>query len=186
MATFTKWLGMVLNQSELEIRRTLNDDTALHFLIAWSLFEARCFEKYVQAKKLRDYAETVASQGFSATRLSPQFDHFYNRYCEQPRSKTQLSNLLHDAERPTDVGRAVRECLEKQKLKFTAADRIFLVCAVIYRFRNNMFHGSKGVQSWLRYKQEIELCTLAMQELILHAESITPVSSKLEAAQTAA
>ena len=182
MAAFTKWLGTILNQSELEIRRTLNDETALHFLIAWSLFEARCFGKYVQAKKLRDYAETVTFQGFSKARLSPQFDHFYNRYSEQPRSKTQLSNLLQDLEKPTEVGRAVRNCLAKEKGNFTEADHIFLVCAVIYRFRNNMFHGSKGVQSWLRYKQEIELCTSAMQELILHQEAMIQASSKLEAA----
>ena len=182
MATFTKWLGTILNESELEIRRTLNDETALHFLIAWSLFEARCFEKYVQAKKLRDFAENVASQGFSVVRLSLQFDHFYTRYCEQPRSKSQLSNLLHDSEKATDVGRAVRTCLAMEKQKFTEADRIFFVCAVIYRFRNNMFHGSKGVQSWLRYKQEIELCTTAMQELILHTEAMIQANPKLEAA----
>ena len=182
MATFTKWLGSLLNQSELEIRRTLNDETALHFLIAWSLFEARCFDKYVKAKKLREYAENVMSQGFAVRRLSLQFEHFYSRYHDQPRAKNQLSNLLHDSEKSNDVGRAVRKLLADQECRITDADRIFFICAVIYRFRNNMFHGSKGVQSWLRYKPEIEICISAMQELIFHAEAVNQATSKLEAA----
>ncbi len=34
---------------------------------------------------------------------------------------------------------------------FTTEDEVFFAAGVAYRFRNNMFHGNKGVHTWLRY-----------------------------------
>ncbi len=59
------------------------------------------------------------------------------------------------------------------------ADRAFFVALVAYRFRNNMFHGNKGVQSWLRYRPQIDLCTRALQAFVSHAESLRPTMSTL-------
>jgi hypothetical protein len=42
----------------------------------------------------------------------------------------------------------------------------FMLLVVIYRFRNNIFHGNKGVQSWLVYREQIDLCINAMQFFI--------------------
>ena len=59
---------------------------------------------------------------------------------------------------------------------------MYSVVVVVYRFRNNMFHGNKGVASWLRYREQIALCVLAMQEFIAHAEALTPTMEVPEAA----
>lgn len=61
MPTFANWLGNLLQQSELEVQRLLADETALHFLLAWSLFESKCFGGDLNAKKLGGFAETLAS-----------------------------------------------------------------------------------------------------------------------------
>ena len=41
-----------------------------------------------------------------------------------------------------------------------------MLLVVVYRFRNNIFHGNKGVDSWLQYRPQIEKCTNVMQHLI--------------------
>ena len=41
----------------------------------------------------------------------------------------------------------------------------FALCIII-RYRNNMFHGNKGVSNWLAYRQQINDCTCLMQHFI--------------------
>jgi hypothetical protein len=53
-------------------------------------------------------------------------------------------------------------------------ERVFLVVLVVTRFRNNIFHGTKEIPSWPKYKPELAHCTAAMQSLVSHQESITP------------
>lgn len=61
-------------------------------------------------------------------------------------------------------------------------DMVFFVAFVVYRYRNNMFHGNKGIHSWLQYGEQIRLCTEAMQAFVSHAESMSPTISTLAAA----
>ena len=44
--------------------------------------------------------------------------------------------------------------------------RIFMLLFVVFRFRCNIFHGNKGVESWLKYKEQIRFCIEVMQSLI--------------------
>jgi hypothetical protein len=57
-------------------------------------------------------------------------------------------------------------------------DLVFLVALVTYRYRNNMFHGNKGVRSWLQYKTQIGLCTNVVQSFVSHAEAMRPTLQK--------
>lgn len=43
---------------------------------------------------------------------------------------------------------------DEQKLKF--------LLYVVFRYRNNMFHGNKCLSSWLKYKIEINHCIKVM------------------------
>jgi len=48
-----------------------------------------------------------------------------------------------------------------------SADEIaFFTIFVVYRYRNNIFHGNKGVASWLKFQDQIKLCIKVMQTLI--------------------
>jgi hypothetical protein len=63
----------------------------------------------------------------------------------------------------------------------TSEDKVFLLVSVVYRYRNNIFHGNKGVESWLHYREQIQHCLQSMQVLVSYAEQITP-TMKAEAA----
>jgi hypothetical protein len=61
----------------------------------------------------------------------------------------------------------------KQLDSFHAWERLFFLAMVAYRFRNNMFHGNKGVQ-WLQYTEQIQLCTETIGHFVSHAEHMRP------------
>jgi hypothetical protein len=61
--------------------------------------------------------------------------------------------------------------------KLTADEGLYFLVFVIYRYRNNIFHGNKGVQSWLCYREQVQCCIRAMQVMVSHAERISPTMS---------
>lgn len=165
-ANFEGWLASLLGQEEQQIRNLLKDQTALHFLITWSLFESKCFNGFVKADGLEKFSERiVANESFDATYISAAASHFHNRYQNQ----RFYNNLMHQQSSPKMESTLQRpfELLEPQ-------DMVFLVALTVYRFRNNIFHGNKGVKSWLNFKNQIEYCIEVMKAFVAHAESVRP------------
>ncbi len=71
--------------------------------------------------------------------------------------------------------------LAKSVNRLSDAESVFLLSFVVYRFRNNIFHGNKGVNSWLSYTEQIELCIRSMMAFVNHAESRLPTMALAEA-----
>jgi hypothetical protein len=169
MTTFTEWLAATLNEREHEVDHLLADKVALHFLIAWSLLESKCFGGFMKPEKLAPFSVRLVREGFSVGVLSTCTSHFHQRY----QSPSRLANLLHGHNTPA-VFEQFRRCLAASEGSLSSDNQIFLVGFVAYRFRNNMFHGNKGVESWLQFRPQIGLCTTAMQSFITHAETVSP------------
>lgn len=171
MPTFANWLGNLLQQNELEVQRLLADETALHFLLAWSLFESKCFRGELNAKKLGEFSENLAGrQDAPLDSLRGPAEHFHSRY-QDPQ---KLSNLMPKDKTRKEVVVEFKKCLNVPFDQLSRTQIIFLVAVVVYRFRNNIFHGAKGVGSWLRYKEQIRLCIGSMQTFVSHAETQSP------------
>lgn len=166
---FEKWLGNMLGQSEFQTRKLLEDPTALRFLITWSLFESKCFGGYAKIDILEKYAKDIISHSFNTAEISGAVSHFHRRY----QNRSLFKNLMH-GQPCTRMDALVQQPLAT----FRPPDQAFFMSLVVYRFRNNMFHGSKGIQSWLHYTAEIGLCIEAMQKFISHAESRVPTMQK--------
>ena len=159
---FVPWFATHLGQHQLEVQRLLNDPTAVHFLIAWSLLETECFNGFATCAKLRDYCmRVVEREFFDAASLASVVAGFHERY----QDKKCLARLMQDHTKPD-----IKPLLEQPVAALSAVDQVYLVISVVYRYRNNIFHGTKGVQSWLKYRPQIEQCVSAMQHLITHAK----------------
>ncbi len=170
---FEQWLATLLAQPETEVRRIVQDPTALHFLITWSLFESKCFAGFVTKIGIEPFAKRLNDERFDSDLIAPHAAHFHARYQDPDRYR----NLMHG-----QTSNKLDTVIRSPKDQMVAEDLIFLVAFVVYRFRNNMFHGNKRVQSWLGYREQIGLCTDAMQIFISHAEARRP--SLTEEAQT--
>lgn len=163
--SFETWLATLLKVSEAEIRHLLHDQTATQFLITWSLFESKCFGGYARLEDIDTIAERLIKQGAWSGSLKPAAEHFYKRY----QDKDLLRTLLYKQKCGPFL-----ECLRKPFEVLSQQEILFLLLVTVYRYRNNIFHGNKGVKSWLLYEEQIKLCSQTMQTLISHEEKLKP------------
>ena len=170
IGTFNRWFADYLAQSPLEVERLLCDRTAVQFLIAWSLLETGCFHGFAQGKELKSHCtRLVEVENFDAKVLAPIVAAFHSRY----KNKKRYANLMHDHALPD-----IKDLLARPILSLSPLEKVFLVVSVIFRYRNNIFHGTKGVQSWLVFKPQIEQCIQAMQHLLSHGKAVSGEEGK--------
>ena len=156
--TFDQWFADYLQQDQHQVERLLRDKTATRFLIAWSLFESRCFGGFVKVDELSAFAnEVTENDAFRNEDFLEPGRHFHNRYQDKHRYK----NLMHK-----QSSKELEGILSTQFDTLSDYQLIFMLLFVVYRFRNNIFHGNKGVESWLQYKEQIGFCLKVMQSLI--------------------
>lgn len=161
--TFDQWFASYLGESEIEITRLLQDKTAVQFLIAWSLLESKSFSGFLKKKEIASYAQKITdSEDFEIAEIRQIGMYFHERYQDETRRK----QLLHK-----DNCAIFDNILKKPFDRLDEYEVVYLVVYVVYRYRNNIFHGNKKVASWLHYKQQIIYCTHAMQALVTHNKS---------------
>lgn len=158
---FDVWFANHLGQSQQAVERLLRDKTAVRFLIAWSMLETSCFNGFAKGNELRGHCHRLTvDEGFDPLSLLPILGHFHARY----QDKQLHSNLMHRMEHPD-----IKYLLQVPVDSLSNFEKVFFLVSVVYRYRNNIFHGSKGVASWLEFRPQIERCTEVMQALIAHA-----------------
>jgi hypothetical protein len=158
---FDTWFADYLGQTPQQVELLLTDKTAVRFLIAWSLMETSCFHGYARGKELEKHCRRIVNcEGFDPSPLTPILEYFHARY----QNKKLFANLMHGNTNPD-----IKPLRSRDIVSLSNIERVFFLVSVVYRYRNNIFHGSKGVQSWLQFTPQIEQCTLVMQALITHA-----------------
>lgn len=114
----------------------------------------------MKSNQIESFAQRAASNpAFDVGALRKALSHFHARYQE----KTPYKNLMHEA-----TCARFDSLLKKPIETMTPDERVFFVAYVVYRFRNNIFHGNKGVHSWLEYRPQIQLCIGVMQCFVSH------------------
>ena len=159
---FNTWFAAYLGESPNDVDVLLRDETAVRFLIAWSLFEKHCFLYHAKEKDIGKYCRRIVNdEGFNSSSLDPILEHFHARY----QNKSRFDRLMYGRQHPD-----IKPLLARPVTSLLDIEKTFFLVAVVYRYRNNIFHGMKGVWSWLTYKPQIERCIKVMQVLITHAK----------------
>ncbi len=170
---FENWLAGLFGQSEHEVERLLGDKNAVQFLIAWSLFESRCFSGFVRTEEIQDFSERLTDiENFDAPSISEYAHHFHARY---KGDKTLYRNLMHKQK-----CKKLDAILNSSVQELTPTEIVFLSTFVVYRFRNNIFHGNKEVNSWLKFTEQITHCISILQQFVSHAEAIKCTLKSIE------
>lgn len=151
-----EWLAKQNNCGIGNIEEIYSSEIGIDFLLVWSLYENKCFNFYVNPGKFDDFSninENIYGE------LEEEINHFYERYRTKENNFKNLG-LKHKVE--NEIIKILDDFDDE-----TEANKIFFLLHVIYRFRNNMFHGEKLVYTWFsEYKTQIEHCITAMQKLI--------------------
>ncbi len=165
---FERWLAGIFGQSEEQVGQLLKDPTAVQFLITWSIFETRLFERFMTRDKIRLFAEQRVNEQFDQSSIHEDAKYFHHRYSQHP---TFYKNLL-DQDKPKCKELPEVDAILKSTFEMLDETQVLVLSTfVVYRFRNNIFHGNKGVTSWLQFKEQIDRCTNIMQRLISHVET---------------
>jgi len=164
--SFEAWLAALLGEDVSEVTTLLRYKRALKFLIAWSLFESKCFKGFMRKADIESFAKRVsADKSFDQSEVAKIAKRFHERY----QDKNRYRNLLHNDSCPE-----MESLLGKPFESLKSPEIVFLATFTVYRYRNNIFHGNKGVHSWLKFGVQIDQCTEVMKILVDHAEAKTP------------
>lgn len=158
--SFVKWFASYQNQDENAVKKLLEDRSAIYFLMTWSIFETVCFGNFMKYKDVEKLPKKVVERkGFDREVFDASIKHFHCRY----QDKELYKNLIFEAKNDNEK---VKNILQKDLSQVCDHEAILLLTFVIYRYRNNIFHGNKGVSGWLKFTTEINHCSSCMQNFI--------------------
>lgn len=156
MKNTTEWLANYFETTERYINEMMRDEKATSFLLIWPIFEQTVFGGFCQSKKLKLYAGKLEPY-IDELDIDSMMLHFHNRY----QNKNHYHHLCHQ-----DKNVAISNMLKSSVTQLSDEDKIYFLLYVVYRYRNNIFHGNKGIKSWSHYTKEINYCMGFMMNVI--------------------
>lgn len=138
------------------VKRLLKYENATLFLLIWPIMEQNIFDGYMRKSDIDKAAKRFVSS-YQRLDMNEMFLHFYQRYQDE----TAFQRLKHN-----DTDDEFDGILEKQEDQITDKEKIAFLFYVVYRYRNNIFHGNKGIEEWNRYTEQITYCIQFMTKII--------------------
>lgn len=109
------------------------------FSLVWNVFEGcGVFSTNFSITKLETHIQNI---NFDLTQFQNQFEYFSNRYVANGQTNNRFDNLNF---RRTDRKQFVADVLCGNLT--TPRDIILALAIIVYRLRNNFFHGSKDIR----------------------------------------
>ncbi len=152
-----EWIAKHFDTTKVKLEEALQDEKATSFLLIWPIMESEVFEGFFRNDSPQKAAKLFAPYS-SELNIESAFIHFHTRY----QDKTNYKHLKHK-DQHTEVYDAI---LHTSVAEVSEEDRIQFILYVIFRFRNNIFHGNKGIRSWNKYTAEISYCLVVMMQII--------------------
>ena len=146
-----KYLASYYETEVSEIDLLLSKEIATSFLLIWPIFEQTLFDGFCTKGDLTK----ISTKSTFSKSYNEIFSYFHQRY----KDKQKYHNLRHN-----DTYEFADSILNKEIDVITDKEKMQFITYVVYRYRNNIFHGNKGLNSWLNYNKEIEYCILFMIE----------------------
>lgn len=133
---------------------------AVSYLLVWPLFEAELLEKF---RKNREMISERFAPYYDELQVEKIAMHFHVRYTKNKDLYWSLHQRKHGKpEEPDDIGLIIQtpySALNNQQ-------KIALLIYVTTRYRNNIFHGNKRIESWHQYAEQIDLCVEFMTKIL--------------------
>ncbi|HHK8474829.1 TPA: hypothetical protein ACQYCW_004596, partial [Vibrio parahaemolyticus] len=155
---FNAWYAKFIEQKEADVSDLFASKTATNFLMTWSIFETIHFGSFVKVADIQSVSLVIANKSYvDFSSIDTAFKYFHYRY----QDKSLKANLLH-----TQNIKRFEAILGKNEVQATKYEKVEFLIYVVYRYRNNIFHGNKGVSSWLAFDKQITKCVNLMQAML--------------------
>lgn len=155
-----QWLSVFFDIKLEEVESYFSNENVTGFLIIWTIYEQKLFNGFYRVNTLERFCNEYSWEW--EPELEDAFKHFYYRY----QDSNKFNNLCH-----TDTALDIGEILQLKVDEIELKSKLKLILFVVNRFRNNIFHGNKGVNSWIQYTEQIRHCVQVMKVLISQYQS---------------
>ena len=151
-----KYFARQSTDSSVTIDEILKNENAIFFLFIWSIFEQKCFSGSFTIRKIEDFVCNNIEK-FKVLDCDEAIKHFHKRY----QNSDKYENLKH-----RDDVLNIDSIKNKAYDSLSPEDKFNLLLYVIYRFRNNIFHGNKHLENWGKFDEQIGYCLTSMISII--------------------
>jgi len=151
-----EWLANFYETDTNRITDLLECQIATTYLLIWPVMEQKLFSGFMKYNKISETAEKYVLY-YNELGIENDVKYFYERY----QNKHRYRNLKHNSNVPD-----VDNILNTPYDNLTSKQKLYLLFFVVYRYRNNIFHGSKGIESWTNYSLQIEKCISFMMKIV--------------------
>lgn len=124
-------------------------EIASDFLILWSFYENYFYLSGIENLDLYKIEERIDTRFNEISGIDDIYIHFKNRYEGNYSKENSLFNGRNQ------LKRKFMNILIKKLEYTTNQEKQLFLSIILYRYRNNMLHGSKDYREWLDYKEEI-------------------------------
>jgi len=132
------------------------------FALLWSFFESRCLDNNANMGRIRYYVRHLPETLGASQVVQDLADYFKARYIENGGYSFRYQRLhLERSQNPEEVSRML---LGKGDSRETLAGCL----GIIFRFRNNLFHGEKWEYELQEQQDNFERSTALLRWLMEH------------------
>jgi len=146
MSNVIEWINDTIINSENDKIEANEIIDIKDFALLWNLFESLCCNKFANMNKINNLIDTKIDL-FSQSEYQEFFDYYYNRYKNDNAKFSALKLRNGDKE-------LVQKVLNDEYTDKN--NQLKLILAIIYRYRNNLFHGEKNMQYIKLQKENFE------------------------------
>ena len=136
-------------------------ETLKNFSVLWSYTEALCFKGRANKGEIANFARREKNGVANIQRIRTAYAYYSDRYFLEQDAARRLSQLC-----PQPEGRKIEERLIeiRQISKPANSDMIEFALLVVYRLRNNFFHGAKANYGYVGQKLNFEHAVAVLME----------------------
>ncbi|MCJ7553556.1 MAG: hypothetical protein MUO34_06690 [Ignavibacteriaceae bacterium] len=113
------------------------------FSLMWNLFESELGHNGMNIQRISQIAQIIADKSSGNNFYNDYYQYFKTRYTIDKKTTNEIFNKL--AFRPNDQKDFVATVLKSEDQN--AENIIKAILIIIYRFRNNLFHGEKELHN---------------------------------------
>jgi len=126
---------------------------------AWVLFEAKLCNRHANPNKVVSVADASGGQALDPC-MQAALDYWKNRYVQHGATNQRFDELF--------VEQAGRNVAEPVLIAGAPDERAKLQCLllIVYRLRNNLFHGNKEIHTFNDQKENLDHATAVLAKVM--------------------
>jgi hypothetical protein len=148
-------IGWLSAQAPVFGRLSDNEKAAvLDFALVWSFYEARCLGNIANMERIRRYVHGLPHEVLNSPEILELVKYFQDRYAEGDKFSYRYDHLhLERSGNPEEVIRMFRGQTESH------SESLIGCLGVVFRYRNNLFHGEKWAYGLQEQQENFERST---------------------------